>query len=462
MAGVAQNSGKREWNIKAESRKRIAIAIPGLQLTAYSIQRRAFRMSKKEVSIIGGGASGMMAAIAAARGGAKVRLWEKDHSLGRKLLATGNGRCNFTNSDLAPLHFHTPVPATAGMVLPQFTLEQTLDFFQSLGIEYYCDARGRYFPKSNEAPSVLFALTREMETLGIEVNLHAEIVGVKKNKAGFLLHQRGESHQAQAVILTCGGAAAPQLGGGEGGYLLAGQLGHNITPLRPALASLELEGNWYHKLQGIRLDMDLTVFEGPKKILQLTDEGLFTKFGLSGPLALKSSRILGEGSKQCFLSFVPGQTGPEMSTVLAKRSKNISYRSTQEFFTGLLPQKIGQMLIRESRIDPEKDTSRLTETEIKKLASNLTAWPVKVKAVRPFKEAQVTVGGVDLHEVIPGTLGSKKVPGLYFAGEMLDVDGDTGGYNLQWAWSSGWVAGKNAAAGTVRANSTPGSPSLEK
>lgn len=391
----------------------------------------------------------MMAAIAAARGGAKVRLWEKDHSLGRKLLATGNGRCNFTNRDLAPKHFHAQVPAVVDMVLAQFELKQTLDFFNELGIEYYCDARGRYFPRSNEAPSVLLALEREVERLGVEVSLHSEIVGIKKNKSGFLLHQRGESHQARAVILTCGGAAAPQLGGGEGGYLLAGQLGHTITPLRPALASLELEGNWFHKLQGIRLDMDLIIMEGSKKMLQLTDEGLFTKYGLSGPLALKSSRLLGEGRQQCFLNFVPGQTGPEMISFLTKRTRSISSRPAAELFNGLLPQKIGQMLVRESRIDPEKDTARLSESDIKKLAANLTSWTVKVKAVRPFKEAQVTVGGVDLHEVIPGTLGSKKIPGLYFAGEVLDVDGDTGGYNLQWAWSSGQVAGKSAAAGDV-------------
>jgi hypothetical protein len=192
--------------------------------------------------------------------------------------------------------------------------------------------------------------------------------------------------------------------------------------------------------------MDLRVWEGSKKMLQLTDEGLFTKYGLSGPLALKSSRLLGEGRKQCFLNFVPGVTGPEMISFLAKRTRNISSRPAAELFNGLLPQKIGQMLVRESKIDPEKDTARLLDTEIKKLAANLTAWPVKIKAVRPFKEAQVTVGGVDLHEVIPGTLESKKIPGLYFAGEILDVDGDTGGYNLQWAWSSGYVAGKIAAA----------------
>jgi predicted Rossmann fold flavoprotein len=387
----------------------------------------------------------MMAAIAAARGGAKVRLWEKDHSLGRKLLGTGNGRCNFSNRDLALTHYHTPAPATVKTVLSQFTMEQTLDFFKNLGIEYYCDARGRYFPRSNEAPSVLFALVGEMERLGVEINLHSEIVGLKKNRLGFLVHQRGQSHQARSVILTCGGAAAPQLGGGEGGYQLAGQLGHAVTPLRPALASLELEGNWFHKLQGIRLDMDLTVLEGPKKLLQLTDEGLFTKFGLSGPLALKSSRLLGEGRKQCFLNFMPGMTNQEVVSVLAGRSKSISSRPAREFFTGLLPQKIGQMLIRESKIDPEKDTARLLETEIKKLASNITAWPVKIKAVRPFKEAQVTVGGVDLRQVGPGTLESTIVPGLYFAGEVLDVDGDTGGYNLQWAWSSGWLAGRSAA-----------------
>jgi predicted Rossmann fold flavoprotein len=145
------------------------------------------------------------------------------------------------------------------------------------------------------------------------------------------------------------------------------------------------------------------------------------------------------------LNFIPGITNQEAVSVLAGRSKSISSRPAREFFIGLLPQKLGQILVRESKIDPEKETISLSEPEIKKLAANLTAWPVKVKAVRPFKEAQVTVGGVDLRQLDAGTLGSKIVPGLYFAGEILDVDGDTGGYNLQWAWSSGQVAGKSAA-----------------
>jgi hypothetical protein len=386
----------------------------------------------------------MMAAIAAARFGHTVRLWERNGSPGRKLLATGNGRCNLSNQDLGVRHFHGGNPEITDAVFKAFGLEPTLEFFRDLGTDCYCDQRGRYFPASNEAASVLYALEREMERLGVELRLHSEIVGLKRSKAGFVIHQRGQSLRADRVIIASGGKAAPQFGSDGGGLLLAEAMGHRITPLRPALVPLELEGNWFHRLQGVRMDMELSVWQNGRPVLRSVDEGLFAKYGLSGPLALGSSRILGGTEALVTLNFFPGKAGADLKPALQQRAKRFPGRPAPELFTGLLPRKVGQMLMRESRIDPGLGCSALTPPALEKLAHRACAWPIKVKGPRPFKEAQVTAGGVDISEVLPETMESRLVPGLYFAGEVLDLDGDSGGYNLQWAWSSGHAAGTAA------------------
>ena len=399
------------------------------------------------IDVIGGGPAGMMAAIAAARQGASVRLWEKNHSLSRKLLATGNGRCNFTNRDLSPEFFHGGRPETAARILGDFGLDRTLSFFRELGVEPACDERGRYFPRSQEASSVLLALEREMEGLGVAVALRSDIVRIERAGAGYTLHRRGESHRADRVIIACGGMASPQFGSSGGGHELAAQLGHRITPLRPGLASWEMAGPWFHTLQGVRWDMELIITGNDGRQVQLTDEGLFTKHGLSGPLALRSSRSIGEDPKTVTLSFVPGMGRRELEQKIAERRKALPGRSAADFLTGLLPEKIGRLLARESGIPLDVAAGSLGHGQLGTLAKNMTCWPVKVKGLRPFKEAQVTVGGVDMGQVRPETLESALAPGLFFCGEVLDVDGDSGGYNLQWCWSSGWAAG-NAAGRT--------------
>jgi len=387
----------------------------------------------------------MAAAIAAARHGASVRLWEKNHSPGRKLLATGNGRCNLANRDLSPGHFHSGRPDAAAAVLGAFGLERTLELFRGIGVEPKSDERGRFFPMSNEAASVLAALESEMGRLGVEIQARSEIVRLERSGRGFVLRQRGESHRADRVIIACGGCASPQFGSNGSGHELARQLGHRVTGLRPALVPWDMAGNWFHTLQGIRWDMELSVETSDGRKAVFLDEGLFTKYGLSGPLALRSSWMVGEGTKAARLSFMPGTDEGSLSRSLAARRENLKDRPAGAFLSGMLPERIGRMLIRESDIDLDSSADSIPGEKLTSLGKNILSWPVKVKGLRPFKEAQVTAGGVDLEQAEPETLESKLAPGLFFCGEVLDVDGDSGGYNLQWCWSSGWTAGTAAA-----------------
>lgn len=399
----------------------------------------------KDVSIIGGGPAGMTAAIAAARGGARVRLWEKNHSLGRKLLATGNGRCNFTNASMDPGHYHSRETADLSDYLKTVDGRQALEFFGKLGVEPCSDERGRYFPRSQEASSVLLALEGEMERLGVEVRTRCDIVGLENSGRGFNIKQRGEAHRSGRVVIACGGCASPQFGSNGTGFELARRLGHRITALRPALVPWEMSGNWFHTLQGIRWDMGLTAESSGGSTLSLIDEGLFTRYGLSGPLALRSSRLVGEGIKEARLNFMPEITLDDLKKMLEVRRETLSQRSAVEFLTGLLPEKLGRFLVREVGIATDTDSGSISDERLSTLAGSILCRPIKIKGLRPFKEAQVTAGGVDLSQLEPGTLESKLVPGLFFCGEVLDVDGDSGGYNLQWCWSSGWAAGTAAA-----------------
>ncbi|MCU0607467.1 MAG: aminoacetone oxidase family FAD-binding enzyme [Candidatus Edwardsbacteria bacterium] len=397
--------------------------------------------SPRTITVIGGGPAGMMAAVAAARAGARVVLWEKNGSLGRKLLATGNGRCNLSNRDLDPRHFHGGGRDHVAHALSAFGPGPTLELFGRLGLEHYHDDRGRCFPASNEAGSVLFALEHELARLGVEIGTRREIVAVDRGRPGFVVRQRGRDQRCDAVVLACGGAASPQFGANGGGFELARRLGHRVTPIGPSLVPLDLAGNWFHKLQGVRLDMTLTL-NGSAPI---TDEGLFTHYGLSGPLALRASRAVAAGPTSGTLSFTPGLGRGTVRDRLRLRREQLAGRMSAEFLCGWLPEKAGRMLVRESGIAAEATVSAIDDALLDVLAGNIVAFPAAINALRGLKEAQVTAGGVDCGEIFPGTMGSTLVPGLFFCGEVVDVDGDSGGYNLQWCWSSAWVAGTAAA-----------------
>jgi len=416
------------------------------------------------VCIIGGGPAGMMAAIAAASAGAKVTLVEKGASPGRKLLATGNGHCNFTNRDLDLEHFHGDTGFITAAIA-QFDGPHTLDFFRALGIPPWPDERGRCFPASREAAAVLFSLTKEMEHLGVKVVVHSEIVGaIRRRNGGFALQERGKAFEADAVIVATGGKASPQLGSRVslglagrdpraqgGGYEIARQFGHTVTPLRAALVPIELVGPWFHKLQGVRMDASLTISLGNTTLWarrarpsRLTDEVLFASYGISGPLALRASRMIGEGGCELEMNFLPGREIDAALALVKARAASLRNRTAGDFLTGLLPAKVGWMIVGQTGIAQETPSGEITPQQLSHLARNLTHWPIRVKGLRPFKEAQVTVGGVATSEIDPATMESKLVPGLFFCGEVMDVDGDSGGYNLQWAWTSGFIAGRSA------------------
>jgi hypothetical protein len=398
-----------------------------------------------DVIVIGGGPAGLMAAGTAATQGAHARLWEKNHSPGRKLLATGNGRCNLGNDDLSPTRFHGADPAFTRTVLGAFDGRQTREFFRRLGVDIYADDRGRWFPRCNEASAVLAALQHFSADAGAELLTRHEAVGIVKTQHGFTVRQRGETHRAAAVVIACGGRAHAQLGSDGGGFAMARQLGHRIIEPRPSLVPLELEGNWYQALQGIRWDMALTPASDGEGAATTVDEGLFAQYGLSGPLALRSSRRLGAAGKKAALNFMPGQTQDQTLSLLRDRRTILGARRIAGFLTGVLPEKIGRMLVVQTGIDPALPCTALTDAELQRLAANIAAWPVTVRGPRPFKEAQATAGGVDSGQIDPRTMMSTLAPGLFFCGEVADVDGDSGGYNLQWAWSSGHVAGSAAA-----------------
>ena len=402
-------------------------------------------MVNRYIDIIGGGPAGMMAAIIAAGKGGRVRLWEKNGSLGRKLLATGNGRCNFTNQNISLDNYHGGDLKLAGGILDNFGLDRTLEFFEGLGLTYYADSRGRYFPRSNEASSALFCLEQEMERLGVEVNLRSEIVSLTRSSGGWEVRQRGQAHKSDAVILACGGAASPQFGSTGQGYELASKQSHAIVAPEPALVPLMLAGNWFHKLQGLRMDLRLTISRNGKTVFEIIDEGLFTHYGLSGPLALKASRMITGPGLECHINFLPYSKAVEVEAQLRDRRQRLASRLTGNFLTGLLPEKLGLTMMIQSSLNIDSSCREISDEQLQDLLINLCRWPVQIKGLRSFKEAQVTAGGVDCRQVFSDSLMSKKAPGLFFCGEVLDVDGDTGGYNLQWCWSSGYAAG-NAAA----------------
>lgn len=393
---------------------------------------------EKTISIIGGGASGMIASIFAAKSNSKVILWEKKQDLGKKILVTGNGRCNFTNKDLRLSHFHCRDKNFIKPALDAFDNKASVDFFNSIGIDSYCDKKGRFFPKSNQASSVVFCLKQKIKELGVIENTGCEIIGIKPVKNGFKIFQRGCSHTCNRVIISCGGKAYEQSSNTDTGYQIAQSLGHRVSLLKPGLVPIETEGSWPHTLQGIRLDVTLTI---PECGLKITDEILWTKYGISGPAALFSSRFVSRNSN-INIDFLPYENDIEKK--LKKRILLLKNRKASDLFIGFLPDRLGRFLIFVSGIASDLPCEKIKNSDMKRLIKNLKNFEIKIKGLRPFREAQTTCGGVDVSEVRADIMQSKIIPNLFFCGEILDVDADTGGYNLQWAWSSGFVAGNSA------------------
>ena len=405
----------------------------------------------KKVLIVGGGASGLMAAIGAARCGAKVTLLEKNRQVGKKILVTGNGRCNLTNRDQSLSHYRSTDPSIVEQVLSRVGMEDTLELLKKMGI-FTKDRNGYLYPYSDQAAAVSEALRLEAEHLGVKMALNTEARAVTRNPEGFLVETEGWNYPADAVILTCGSKAAPETGSDGAGYGFAKKLGHRVIPPLPALVQLRCREKFFEKLAGVRMDAQVELYTDGERLASDRGEVQFTKNGISGIPVFQVSRYavraLAQGRQVCGrLNLMPVFEGAEFLSFLKERIENNTYKTGEQFLTGLLPAKVSACVLERSGLGKtKKKAGDWNWEDIERLSRVIQCFETEITGSGDFSQAQVCSGGVDLRELNPETMESRKVPGLYLAGELLDVDGACGGYNLQWAFSSGWLAGTSAAA----------------
>lgn len=399
-----------------------------------------------KIAVIGGGASGLTAAIAAAKNGAEVSIYEKMNRVGKKILATGNGRCNYTNMNLSFECYHSNNIKLAETVMNFFDLNKTLTFFEDLGIHPYVDDSGKVYPNSLQSSSVLDVLRYEIHRLKIEEKTDFNVIALRKNKDKFSIIGN-DTITADRVILATGGKASPQLGSDGKGYELAKSFGHEIVEPTPALVQLRLNGKYFKRIAGIRFDGIAKAYACEKLIREEEGEILFTDYGISGPPILQISRkvideLNNKNKPYLLIDMFPGSSKLELYDILQDRFRRIGYKTMEDAMIGFINKKLIPVVLYEAGFDDlNKLCGNLNKKEIFKIIDILKEWKFEVIGHNSWQQAQSTAGGVKLTEVNPKTLESLKVKGLYFAGEILDVDGDCGGFNLQWAWSSGYTAG---------------------
>ena len=403
----------------------------------------------RQVLIIGGGASGLMAAVSAARAGAKVTVLEQNKQAGKKLLATGNGRCNLTNRDQTLSCYRGSSPEFIQTALDAFGLSQTLEFFYSLGIVIR-DRDGYLYPYSDQASSVVEILRMEAERQRVKLALNTRVQKIRLEKEGFLAETPGWSYVGDALILAAGSCAAPETGSDGSGYSFARALGHKVIEPLPALVQLRTKDPAFPKLKGIRMEADVALYSEGTLLARDQGEVQFTEYGLSGIPVFQVSRYgvraLRQGKKvQVLLNLLPFLKEGEADAFWQERILAGACKSAGQLLVGLFPRKMADCLLKRAKISADQTAGTFTDRERKALVSACTAFEVEISAGNGFDRAQVCSGGVDTREVNPKTMESRKVQNLYFAGELLDVDGACGGYNLQWAWTSGRLAGIHAA-----------------
>ena len=406
--------------------------------------------SMLDIIVIGGGPAGMMAAIMAKREGHNVLLLERNDRLGRKLLATGNGRCNYTNVNLSIDNYHGENEKFAMSALSQFNVEMTMDFLEQLGITPSVDEGGKVFPFSYQSSSVLDVLTMELRKLKVDIEYDTLVKDISKNEDGFDIWTSKGNYIGDRVILTSGGLALPNSGSDGLGYSLVKDFGHRLTRTYPALVQLELEGDVYKPISGVKFLGEASLFIDGKFIKKDKGDILFTDYGISGPPILQLSRgaiggLLDNRDVEIRVSILHGEDHSEVLNYLYYRFGLMGDKSVSEAMVGLINTKLIDPVLRESKINKNRYVSQIRSEEIERLARTLIDWRFKVSGNKSYKFAQVTAGGIETNHINNTTLESELVEGLYFAGEVLDVDGDCGGFNLQWAWSSGYIAGVNAS-----------------
>jgi len=397
------------------------------------------------VGIIGGGASGMAAALAAAQNPqTQVLLLERQARLGRKLQATGNGRCNLTNLNLHMDNYHGADPSFAENALSSMDVQATLAWFRSMGLFTVAEPSGKVYPYSDQANSVVDVLRFALEKENVRVITGYEVTKIRKTDGSFVLSDGQQELSCDRLIVACGGLAGSKLGGTMSGYKLLGKLGHRSTRLRPALVQLKSDWNGLPGLKGVRANCHAQILRDGALHSESTGELQFTEYGLSGPVIFEISRDVCHqpGSWCCRLDFLPEVSEEDLLAELQRRCA--TQLPVEELLTGILHNRLGRVLTKAAGIHGGQPVSALHTDELPAVCRTVKAFEVALTEPMGMDSAQVTAGGIETDQFDPATMESRIVPGLYACGEVLDIDGDCGGYNLQWAWSSGFLAGQSA------------------
>ena len=404
-----------------------------------------------KVIVIGGGAAGMMAAIAAAENGHTVTLYEKNEKLGKKIYITGKGRCNVTNDCEIEDLFANVIsnPKFLYSAFYGFSNQAVIQLIERAGCPLKTERGGRVFPVSDHASDIIKALKLTLDKKQVEVHLHTAVKQLvcEDSKITGVITEKNQKEWADAVIVATGGVSYPTTGSNGDGHKMAEVTGHKITQLKPALVPFEVKENWYEKLQGLALkNVQASLYDNGKELYSGFGEMLFTHFGVSGPLMLSASSYYAKCAKHetctLVLDMKPALTEEQLDKRILREFEENRNKQFKNAISGLFPARITPVMIEMSGINPDKKVHEITKEERQSFVHLIKNWKMTVTGVRGFAEAIITQGGVSVKDVNPSTMESKKVKGLYFAGEVLDLDALTGGFNLQIAWSTGYLAGQ--------------------
>lgn len=392
----------------------------------------------------------MMAGIFAGRNGDEVHIFEKNEKLGKKLFITGKGRCNITNAGDMDVLFASVIsnPKFLYSGFYSFSNEQVIDFFEEIGVKTKIERGNRVFPVSDHSSDVISAMNRELKKWNAKVHLHSEVKSITTQAGRFqgLLFLNGEEVRGDVCIVATGGISYPSTGSTGDGYRFAKDTGHSVTNLSPSLVPIEVDSDDIKALQGLSLrNVAVSIFDGKKKIYQEFGEMLFTHYGVSGPIIISASSVIGKKLKErplyLSINLKPALSFEQLDNRMLREFEEHKNKQFKNALDRLFPAKLKPVMIERSGIDPEKKVNEISKEERHRFVKIIKAFDMELTRLRGFEEAIITKGGVDVKQIDPGTMESKVVQGLYFIGEVLDLDALTGGFNLQIAWSTAYLAG---------------------
>ncbi|MCR3955760.1 MAG: NAD(P)/FAD-dependent oxidoreductase [Gudongella sp.] len=404
---------------------------------------------KSRVGVIGGGPAGIMAAGEASKRGHDVVLLEKNNQLGKKLFITGKGRCNITNAAPIEEFFDNIVTNKNFLYSSLYTFDNNgiIDLLNKYGLSTKVERGNRVFPESDKSSDVIKAFKRYLAQWGVDIRLNSDVSHIKYDGESFTVYLRdGNEHQFDKLILTTGGKSYPATGSTGDGYSFAKSLGHTVTDLRPSLVPIELNDEWVKDLMGLSLrNVALTAYKGKKEVHSEFGEMVFTHYGISGPIVLSMSNYVNsiKSNLALTLDLKPALDVEKLDARIVRDFNQFSNKQLKNALNDLLPQRLIPWIIEASGIYPDKVVHQITKDERESLVHSLKNFSLHFKGFRPLEEGIVTSGGINVKEINPSTMESKIIPGLFFAGEIIDVDALTGGYNLQIAYSTGYLAGIN-------------------